>query len=799
MAGRFQAPRGTFDVLPPESARRARIHAAAADLFTRAGYGRIETPNFEDTELFARSVGEATDIVRKEMFTFEDLGGRSVTLRPEATAAICRAYVEHGMHKLAQPVKLWSSGPFFRYEAPQAGRFRQFHQLDVEAIGSDSPLVDAEQVVLLDELLRGLGVGALRLRLSSLGSPESRKEYRAELREYLRAHEDELSKEVRERIDANPMRAFDSDDEGTQAVMAEAPRMIDRLSDEDADHFAEVRGHLDRAGVDYELDGTLVRGLDYYTRTVFEFESDRLGAQSELGGGGRYDGLVAELGGPEAPGCGWAAGIERILLAIGDEDEKVTTDVFIAAADVPARARAGARARAPERRALGRPRPRRPQPQGPDEAGRPHRRSEDGDPRRGRQGAAARHGDRRAARGRSGEALPGARMSEFPALRANAYRDAWCGQVLPEKVGQAARVAGWVHRRRDHGGLIFIDLRDRTGLVQLVFDPDESAEANELAHKLRAEDVLSAAGEVVRRDPETVNPALPTGEVELRVTDAELLADAETPPFEIEGFSGEVGEETRLRHRYLDLRREPMQRGDRAARPRRAAMREFLDAEGFLEIETPDADPLDPRGGARLPRPEPPPAGLLLRAAAVAAALQAAADGRRLRALLPDRPLLPRRGDARRPPGRVHPARRRDVVRRRSRTCSTSNERLLAHVFERVGGPKIELPLERLPYDEAIERFGTDRPDIRFGLELVDLSDALRETEFKVFRSVIDSGGAVRGLNAGKRDAAALGPRRADLTGPGARRQGPRLGLPRGRRLALADGEVPLRGRAARR
>ena len=333
MAGQYQAPRGTFDVLPEESARRARIYVAAADLLARAGYERIETPVFEDTELFERSVGESTDIVRKEMFTFEDHGGRSITLRPEATAGICRAYVEHGMHKLAQPVKLWAWGPFFRYEAPQAGRFRQFHQIDAEAVGTDSPLVDAEQVILLDDLLRGLGIEGIRLRLSSLGTADSRAAYREELKAYLRANESEISGDVRERIDANPMRAFDADDESTRAVMAEAPRMIDRLSDEDASHFAEVRGHLDRAGVEYELDGTLVRGLDYYTRTVFEFESDRLGAQAALGGGGRYDGLVAELGGPEAPACGWAAGIERILLALPDAEREPVVSVFIAAPD----------------------------------------------------------------------------------------------------------------------------------------------------------------------------------------------------------------------------------------------------------------------------------------------------------------------------------------------------------------------------------------------------------------------------------------------------------------------------------
>jgi histidyl-tRNA synthetase len=255
-------------------------------------------------------------------------------MRPEGTAPICRAYVEHGMHKLGQPVKVWYMGPFFRYEAPQAGRFRQFNQVGIEAIGSDSPLVDAEAVMLLDDLLRELGVPGVELRLGSLGSPDARSAYRDELRSFLREHESELSKDVRDRIDANPLRAFDSDDEGTRAVMAKAPTMLERLEGEDADHFAEVRALLDGAGVGYTLDGTLVRGLDYYTRTIFEFTCDRLGAQSGIGGGGRYDGLIEQLGGPPTPGIGWAAGIERIALALGEEGEGLSArDVFVAAAD----------------------------------------------------------------------------------------------------------------------------------------------------------------------------------------------------------------------------------------------------------------------------------------------------------------------------------------------------------------------------------------------------------------------------------------------------------------------------------
>jgi len=293
---RVTVPRGTFDILPRDAARRAALEAAARELLEPAGYGRIETPTFEATELFSRSVGEATDIVQKEMYSFTDDGGRSLTLRPEGTAPVCRAYVEHGMHKLAAPVRLYYLSSFFRAERPQAGRYRQFWQLGIEALGSEDPAVDAETIVLLAALLRRLGAGETRLRLSSLASPQTRADYREELGEYLRAHASELAPAVRGRIELNPLRAFDSDDPATRAVMSGAPRLIDRLEPADADHFAAVRELLERAGVPHELDPTLVRGLDYYTRTVFEFTSDALGAQSGVGGGGRYDGLVEMLG-----------------------------------------------------------------------------------------------------------------------------------------------------------------------------------------------------------------------------------------------------------------------------------------------------------------------------------------------------------------------------------------------------------------------------------------------------------------------------------------------------------------------
>jgi histidyl-tRNA synthetase len=337
VADRPQAPRGTYDVLPEQDAARRAVETAARSILGGAGYRRIETPTFEHTDLFARGVGASTDIVQKEMYSFEDAGGRSLTLRPEGTAPVVRAYAEHGMHKAPQPVKLWYLGPFFRQEKPQAGRFRQFWQVGAEAIGSDDPAVDAETIVLLHALIRELGVEGVNLRLGSLGTPETRADYREQLIAYLRANEDRVSPEVRARIDLNPLRAFDADDPGTRDVMQGAPLLLDQLTAEDAEHFAEVRARLEAAEIPYVIDPTLVRGIDYYTRTLFEFTSDVLGAQSAVGGGGRYDRLAQELGLGATPGIGWAAGVERLLLAGEQRPEpEPVTDLYVAGTGVPA-------------------------------------------------------------------------------------------------------------------------------------------------------------------------------------------------------------------------------------------------------------------------------------------------------------------------------------------------------------------------------------------------------------------------------------------------------------------------------
>jgi histidyl-tRNA synthetase len=315
---KLQAPRGTHDVLPAQEDARRGLEKIAARILGAAGYARIETPTFEATDLFKRTVGESTDIVQKEMYTFDDGGGRSMTLRPEVTAPIARAYLEHGMHKLPQPVKLWYVSSCFRYERAQAGRQRQFWQIGAEAIGAVDPAVDAELITLLHGLLGEAGVQGLALRISSLGTPATRAAYRARLQEFLRENAQHLSEEVVSRIELNPMRAFDADHPGTVEVMKRAPLLLDELDPEDAEHFDEVRALLEVGDVAYTIDPTLVRGLDYYARTVFEFTSDALGAQSAVGGGGRYDGLVEQLGGPSTPGCGWAAGVERIFLAAGE-------------------------------------------------------------------------------------------------------------------------------------------------------------------------------------------------------------------------------------------------------------------------------------------------------------------------------------------------------------------------------------------------------------------------------------------------------------------------------------------------
>jgi histidyl-tRNA synthetase len=331
---RFEAPRGTHDILPSEQTVWQQVIGEAERLCALYGYRKIDTPGFEDTELIVRTSGAGSDVVQKETYTFEDRGGRSLTLRPEATAPICRAYLEHGLQREPQPVKLYTVGPMWRYERPQKGRYRQHWQLSVEAIGSDDPALDAELIQLYDELLRRLGVDGYRLELNSIGDRNCRPAYVERLQAWLDEHAAELGDEVRAKRTASPLRVFDVKDERAQQVLAEAPKIGESLCDACREHFEAVRSYLDAAGVSHELVPTLVRGLDYYTRTTFEFVDEALGAKDTICGGGRYDGLIEEIGGPPTPGIGFGAGIERLLLSLGDrETQPEGIDVFFVAED----------------------------------------------------------------------------------------------------------------------------------------------------------------------------------------------------------------------------------------------------------------------------------------------------------------------------------------------------------------------------------------------------------------------------------------------------------------------------------
>ena len=312
----IQAIRGTRDILPEEVGYWQRVEAVVREIFGRAAYQEIRTPIFEQTELFERGVGEATDIVSKEMYTFVDRGDRSLTLRPENTAGAVRAYIEHHLHAQGGVQRLWYLGPMFRYERPQAGRQRQFHQVGVELIGSPDPRADAEVIAIATDLLQALGLKDLRLEFNSIGDRHDRQQYRESLVAYLAPYKADLDPDSQDRLTRNPLRILDSKDAKTQSILQEAPSILDFLSPDSQRRFERVQQLLTDLGISYRINARLVRGLDYYTHTVFEIQSDDLGSQATVCAGGRYDGLVAELGGPDTPAVGWASGLERLILLL---------------------------------------------------------------------------------------------------------------------------------------------------------------------------------------------------------------------------------------------------------------------------------------------------------------------------------------------------------------------------------------------------------------------------------------------------------------------------------------------------
>ncbi|MCG5530094.1 histidine--tRNA ligase [Halorhodospira halochloris] len=321
----IQSVRGFCDILPAEAAIWQRAEKIIRRVLEAYGYREIRLPVLERTELFSRSIGEVTDIVEKEMYTFEDRNGDSVTLRPEGTAGCVRAGIENGLLHNSEP-RLWYSGPMFRHERPQKGRLRQFHQVGAEVFGVSAAEMDAEMIVMTARLFRELGLNGLRLQINSLGTPQSRAAHRQELIAYLRDNEDQLDEDARRRLETNPLRIFDSKNPQVQHVMAAAPRLLDNLDEQSAEHFATVRNLLEQAGVYYEVNPALVRGLDYYTRTVFEWVSDDLGAQGTVCAGGRFDGLVEQLGGKATPAIGFALGLERLIALLGQSDKQPVGD-----------------------------------------------------------------------------------------------------------------------------------------------------------------------------------------------------------------------------------------------------------------------------------------------------------------------------------------------------------------------------------------------------------------------------------------------------------------------------------------
>lgn len=321
MAESFKAPKGVPDYFPPDSAAFVAVRDGLLGAARRAGYGDVELPIFEDTALFARGVGESTDVVSKEMYTFADRGERSVTLRPEGTAGVMRAVIEHGLDRGQLPVKLCYAGPFFRYERPQAGRYRQLQQVGVEAIGVDDPALDAEVIAVADAGFRSLGLDGFRLEITSLGDDTCRPQYRELLQEFL--FKLDLDEETRRRAEINPLRVLDDKRPAVREMTADAPLMLDHLSDVAKAHFDTVLAHLDALKVPYVVNPRMVRGLDYYTKTTFEFVHDGLGAQSGIGGGGRYDGLMSQLGGQDLSGIGFGLGVDRTLLALRAEGKAV--------------------------------------------------------------------------------------------------------------------------------------------------------------------------------------------------------------------------------------------------------------------------------------------------------------------------------------------------------------------------------------------------------------------------------------------------------------------------------------------
>ncbi len=765
----YKAPRGTRDILPDEAKKWQYLEKRFSDFCSLYGFGEIRTPMFEQTELFVRSVGEDSDIVSKEMYSFKDRSGRDLTLRPELTAAVARAYLEHNLKEQPQPVKLYYIGPMFRYDRPQAGRYRQFNQFGLEIFGAANAAADTEIIAFCYKFFESLKIKNLSIELNSVGCPVCRPQFRDELVPYLEKAEKELCEDCLKRYKSNPMRVLDCKTASCQSTVEAAPRMSDHLCPDCDKHFATVKELLNKIKIPYNLNNRLVRGLDYYTRTAFEITAGASGAQASLCGGGRYDHLVEHCGGPHTPGVGVAFGVERIFLAMdwSKQPLKISESVYIASAGDGLEGESLLLASVLRSRGIAA------------ETEMMERSLKAQMKYAGRQGYSyvAIIGEDEIDRGVvtlrnmksgeqqeiSGETLPELLLNEqaleketFSASGADPAevklpspgmadrKTHYCGVLNSKHVSRRLKLSGWVSRRRDHGGLIFIDLRDRSGIMQLVFDQQQGDELFVQAESLRSEYVVAVEGEVVRRSEDNINPALPTGEIEMRVDAMEILNTSKTPPFYIEDNTG-VDENLRLRYRYLDLRRPEML--SRLELRHRAVklIRDYMDRYDFLEIETPVLTRSTPEGARDFLVPSRLHAGEFY--------------------ALPQSPQLFKQllmvSGVERYFQVVRCFRDEDLRADRQpeftqvdietsffglENLFALTEGLVALLYREIHGVEINTPFLRMPYKEAMNRFGSDKPDIRFAMELVDLDDLAAKSKFKVFASALENNGNVKGL-----------------------------------------------------
>ncbi len=767
---KFKAPRGTRDILPDEAKKWHYLESVFQKYCDLYGFGEIRTPIFEQTELFARSVGEDSDIVSKEMYTFKDRSGRDLTLRPELTAAVARAYLEHNLGEKPQPIKLYYSGPMFRYDRPQAGRYRQFNQFGLEIFGSEHAAADVEVISFCYNFFKVLQIENITIEINSVGCPRCRPLYKDSLVPYLESLESNLCRDCRNRYQNNPLRVLDCKEESCREQVKNAPRLIDHLCSECDHSFEVLQKLLNRLKIPYQHNNKLVRGLDYYTRTAFEISAGGKGAQASLCGGGRYDHLVEHIGGPHVPGVGVAFGIERIMLAMNWEiiETELRPPVFIATAGselegealalahelrllgVPAEADLLERSLKAQMKYSGRQDYKQVVIMGEKEiaAGRVVLRNmQSGEQKEmpkkelldeisaGEVKLAGLNGDRTAVD--DGEII-------IPGVTEDVQKTHYCGKLNIDYVNQAVKLAGWVGKRRDHGGLIFIDLRDRSGQVQLVFDQRQGNDLFNLAESLRNEYVIAIKGEVIKRSEETINRSIPTGEIEVSVNSMDILNSAKTPPFYIEDNIN-VDENLRLRYRYLDLRRPEMLNRLKLRHRTIKLIRDYMDRYDFLEVETPVLTRSTPEGARDFLVPSRMQGGefyalpqspqlfkQLLMVSGIERYFQVVRCFR-------DEDL---RAD--RQPEFTQVDIETSFLNAENLFFLT--EGLVKELWEKIHGTEISQPFTKMPYREAMNRFGTDKPDLRYGMELVDLNEAAGKSDFKVFKTALENGGAVKGL-----------------------------------------------------